>query len=145
MNTAIASSSEGSPKNDAGRARRRLWAGRVVSAVPALMLTVSAMMKFSHAPAFVETATGHLGLSESTITPIGVLEIVCTGLYVFPRTAVLGAILVTAYLGGATATHVRVGDPFIIPVVLGVLAWVGLYLRDERLRQLTPLRVIGQR
>jgi hypothetical protein len=75
------------------------------------------------------------------IVAIGILEIGCTVLYAFPRTAVLGAILLTGYLRGATATDVRVGDPsFVMTVILGGLAWAGPYLRDERLRSLMPLR-----
>lgn len=71
---------------------------------------------------------------------LGILEIVCTVTYAVPRTAMLGAILLTGYLGGATATHVRIGDSFISPVILGVLVWGGLFLRDPRLRALIPLR-----
>jgi Mn2+/Fe2+ NRAMP family transporter len=72
---------------------------------------------------------------------IGILEIACTVIYVIPRTSVLGAILLTGYLGGATATHVRIGDPsFFGPVIFGVLVWLGLWLRDARLRALLPLR-----
>jgi DoxX-like family len=79
--------------------------------------------------------------SESLIFKIGILEIACTFAYLIPRTAILGAILMTAYLGGATATNVRVGDPSsIMTVLLGVLVWVGLYLREQRLRALVPLR-----
>jgi hypothetical protein len=69
-----------------------------------------------------------------------VLELFCAAVYVVPRTAVLGAVLLTGYLGGAVATHVRVGDAFIVPLLLGVLVWAGLYLRDERVRALLPLR-----
>jgi hypothetical protein len=73
--------------------------------------------------------------------PLGAIEICCALLYAIPRTAVLGAVLLTGYLGGAIATHVRVGDPsFVTPLVLGMIAWAGLYLRDPRLRALLPLR-----
>jgi hypothetical protein len=81
------------------------------------------------------------GYPESLILKIGILEIFCTVVYMIPRTSVLGAILMTGYLGGATATNVRVGDPSsFIPVLVGVLVWAGLYLRDDRLRALIPLR-----
>lgn len=140
MNSAIASSSDRSSHNESSRARRQLWAGRVVSALPALGMTVSALIKLARVPGFMAMATGHLGYDENTIVAVGVLEIACVALYVLPRTAVLGAILVTAYLGGAVATHVRVGDPFLVPVLFGVLVWLGLYLRDERVRRLAPLR-----
>jgi hypothetical protein len=71
---------------------------------------------------------------------LGILELVCTVLYAIPRTAVLGAILLTGYLGGAIATHVRIGDDFTPPVIMALLLWGGLYLRDARLRALLPLR-----
>ena len=78
--------------------------------------------------------------AESVILPIGIVLLVCTVLNVIPRTCVLGAILLTGYLGGATATHVRVGEPFFFPILFGVLIWAGLFLRDDRLRALIPLR-----
>lgn len=118
----------------------RLWTGRVLSGLPVLMMLFSASMKLSHAPQFVEMWTGKLGWPESSLTGIGLLELACVALYAVPRTSVLGAGLLSAYLGGAVATHVRVGDPFVAPVVLGLLVWAGLYLRDERLRALVPLR-----
>jgi DoxX-like family len=117
-----------------------LWVGRVLSALPVLMLLMSASMKLSHNPKVVEMFVGHFGFAESSLMPIGILEIACTALYVIPRTAVLGAILLTAYLGGAVVTHLRVGDPFVIPILLGVSLWVGLYLREVRLQEITPLR-----
>jgi len=71
---------------------------------------------------------------------LGILELACTIIYAIPRTAVLGAILLTGYLGGAILTHLRIGDPFWNPIIPGVLVWLGLYLRDPRLRALAPLR-----
>ena len=122
-----------------GVSRTALWAGRVVSALPVLMLLMSAAMKFAK-PAAVVEGFGHLGWPDRLALALGILEVSVTILYVIPRTAVLGAILVTGYLGGAIATHVRIGDPFVAPIVLGVLVWLGLYLRDVRLRSLIPLR-----
>ncbi len=90
-------------------------------------------------PAAVLEEFERLGYGEHLALWIGVLEISCAVIYLIPRTAVLGAILVTAYLGGATATHVRIGDPFIGPVNVGVFVWIGLLLRDGRLRGLLPL------
>jgi len=116
------------------------WAGRVISALPALMLLASASMKLSHAPQFVAMFTNKLGYQESSLTTIGLLELACTALYVIPQTAFLGALLLTGYLGGAIATHVRIGEPFGVPLVLGVLVWLGLYLRESRLKALAPLR-----
>jgi len=123
-----------------GPSKAKLWAGRIISALPVLLLLFSGFMKLMK-PAPVLQGFAHYGYSESLIVPIALLEIACTVIYAIPRTSILGAILVTAYLGGATATNVRVGDPsFVMTVLLGVLAWIGLYLRDERLSALVPLR-----
>jgi hypothetical protein len=116
-----------------------LWIGRILSAVPVLMLLFSAGMKFAKPPAVLE-GFAHLGIPEKLAFGLGVLELGCTVIYAIPRTAVLGAILLTGYLGGATLTHLRVVEPFIAPVLLGVAIWGGLYLRDPRLRALIPLR-----
>ena len=115
-----------------------LWAGRIISALPVLFLLVDGIMKLVK-PAVVVEATIQLGYPESVIIGIGLVLLACTILYLIPRTAVLGAILLTGYLGGAVATHVRVGGPLfaiIFPVILGAMLWVGLYLRDERVRSL---------
>jgi hypothetical protein len=82
----------------------------------------------------------HLGWPANLAMAIGVLEIACALLYLVPATSVLGAILVTGYMGGAVATHVRLGEPFFVQVLVGVLAWAGLYLRDARLGALLPFR-----
>ena len=122
--------------------KKRLWAGRIMSGLPALFLLVDGAAKLVK-PAPVVEGTIKLGYLESVIVPLGIVLLACTILYVVPRTAVLGAILLTGYLGGAVATHVRVGDPLfsvLFPVILGVLIWGGLYLRDDRLRALIPLR-----
>jgi hypothetical protein len=119
-----------------------LWAGRIISALPVLFLLMDGLMKLVK-PAFVVEATVQLGYPESVIVGLGIVLLACTVLYLIPRTSVLGAILLTGYLGGAVATHVRVGDglfPISFPIILGVLIWGGLYLRDERLRTLLPLR-----
>ncbi|HWE28574.1 MAG TPA: DoxX family protein [Polyangia bacterium] len=117
-----------------------LWAGRIVSALPILALVMSGIMKLSHAPMIVGLLGGHLGFAESAIAGIGLLELFCIALYAIPATSVLGAVLVSAYLGGAVASHVRVGDAYVVPILLAVLAWLGLYLRDARIRKLLPLR-----
>ena len=118
-----------------------LWMGRGLSALPALVLVLSASMKLSHAPQFVAQWTGKLGYSEASLTAIGLLALACLLVYLVPRTAVLGAVLLTGYLGGAIAAHVRIADPAgVTPLVLGILVWAGLYLRDARLRALLPLR-----
>src|ERR1700722_3143212 len=116
-----------------------LWAGRIISALPVLMLLMSGVMKLVK-PDFVVQGMKDLGWDESSALGLGVLEIACTVVYAIPRTSVLGAILLTGYLGGAVATHVRIGDQFAGPIILGVLVWGGLYLRDARLRELLTLR-----
>jgi DoxX-like family len=119
--------------------KKMLWAGYVIGALPVLLLLMSAVMKLIKPPPVVE-GFAHLGLPESLALGLGILELACTMAYVIPQTSVLGAILLTGYLGGATVTHLRVGDPFFMPVILGILIWGGLYLRDARLRALIPLR-----
>lgn len=116
-----------------------LWAGYVVSALPVLMLVMSGVMKILQPPDAVK-GFADLGWPLNLAIALALVELGCTLLYVIPQTAVLGAILLTGYLGGATATHVRIGEGFIAPVVFGVLVWLGLYLRDARLRALIPLR-----
>lgn len=119
--------------------QKMLWAGWIVSALPVLMLACSAAIKFAK-PVMLVEELARLGWPESLVLTLGMVELACVVLYAFPRTAVLGAILLTGYLGGATATHVRIGEGFIAPVIFGVLAWLGLYLRDPRIRALIPLR-----
>ena len=99
------------------------------------MMAFSASMKLSHAPPFMDLWVNKFGYAQSSATGIGLIELSCAVLYVIPRTAVLGAVLMAGYLGGAVATHVRIGDPgFMTPLVLGIMAWAGLYLREGRLR-----------
>jgi hypothetical protein len=119
--------------------KKMIWAGRIMSALPGLMLLFSAAMKFAKPPPVVE-GFGKLGWSENLAFGLGVVELACTIIYIIPQTAVLGAILLTAYLGGAIATHVRVGDPFIGPIIFGVFIWGGLFLRDARVGALIPFR-----
>ena len=110
-----------------------------MSSLPVLMLLFSAAMKLVKATPVLE-GFARFGYPESVAVGIGVVELLCVGLYVLPRTSVIGAILLTGYLGGAVATHVRIGEPFVGPLVLGLLVWSGLYLRDVRLRELISLR-----
>jgi hypothetical protein len=120
----------------------RLWIGRILSVLAILFLLMDAVMKFIKPPVVVST-TVRLGYPENTIVPIGAVLLVCTVLYLIPRTSVLGAMLLTGYLGGAVATHVRVGAglfPILFPIILGLFVWGGLYLRERRLSQLIPLR-----
>jgi len=123
--------------------KKGLWAGRVISALAVLFLLFDAVIKLMKAPAVLE-AFRRLGYPENLAPGIGILLLACIAVYVIPRTSVLGAILLTGYLGGAVATHVRVRDPFfshiLFPVYMGVLIWGGLFLRDHRLRAHIPLR-----
>jgi DoxX-like protein len=117
-----------------------LWIGRVMSALPALLVLMSSVMKLMKMAAVVEGFV-RAGLSERLIIPVGIIELICVVVYVIPQTAVLGAILMTGLLGGATITNLRIADPtYPMPVVLGMLAWGGLFLRDTRLRELMPIR-----
>jgi hypothetical protein len=119
--------------------KKAMWTGYVMSALPVLALVMSAVMKFMK-PAPVVQGFAHLGYLESAAFNLGVLEIACTVVYLIPQTSVLGAILLTGYLGGATASTFRVGDPWIMTVALGILIWGGLFMRDPRLRALIPIR-----
>ena len=119
--------------------KRVLWVSYILSALPALLLLFSGAMKLMRPPSVIEGFV-RLGYDESLALGIGIVELLCTVLYLIPRTSALGAILLTGYFGGATATHVRMGEPFSAPVLLGLLVWGGLFLREERLRALIPLR-----
>src|SRR5438874_146017 len=116
-----------------------LWSGYVLSALPALMLLFSGVTKLLK-PDFVREGFVHLGWDDNLSLPLGIVEIACAIIYVIPRTSVLGAILVTGYLGGAIATHLRIHEQFIGPLLFGVLVWGGLWLRCKRVRALIPLR-----
>src|SRR5262245_47726627 len=121
--------------------RKALWAGWILSALPALFLLFDGVMKLFK-PEFVVKATVQLGYSESAIVPLGFVLLAATILYLIPGVAVLGAILLTGYLGGAVATHVRVGAgafEILFPVVFGVLLWGGLFLRESQLRRIIQL------
>lgn len=113
--------------------------GWIVSILPCLMLLMSAAFKFLKPPG-MEEGMAHIGWTLDQMFALGILELSCVIIFLIPRTAVLGAILLAAYMGGATATHVRVGDPFYATVLVGVFVWLGLWLREPRLRALLPLR-----
>jgi DoxX-like family len=119
-----------------------LWTGRIMTALPALLLLADSIGKLLK-PAPVIEATVKLGYPESVIVGLGIVLLISTILYIIPLTTVLGAILLTGYLGGAVATHVRVGGSLfeiLFPAFFGALIWGGLYLRDERIRALIPLK-----
>lgn len=120
--------------------RKTVWAGYVLSALPVLALLFSGTVKLLKLPSVVQGFV-ESGYPASTIVVIGILEVGSTVVYLIPRTAVLGAILMTGFLGGAIASNVRISNPlFSIPLALGILVWAGLYLREQRLRALLPLR-----
>ena len=120
-----------------------VWAGRILSALVILFLLFDSILKFFKPPVVVD-AFAKLGLSMTLCIPIAVILLVCTLHYAIPQTSILGAILLTGYLGGAALTHLRVGDPLfshvLFPTYLGAFMWLGLYLRDARLRLLLPFR-----
>jgi hypothetical protein len=124
------------------RATTITWAGRTATALVGLFLLFDAAIKVLRLSFAVE-ATTQLGYPAATVFPIGVVELVCLALYAIPRTSVLGAILLTGHLGGAVATHLRVGSPLagytLFPLYVAALLWGGLYLRNERLRAVVPL------
>ena len=135
-NVTLAASTSSAPASSRAWVR---WLGRVVTALPVLFLTFDGAAKIAM-PAPVVEGTESLGYSASVIVPLGILTLACLALHLYRRTAVLGAVLLTGYLGGAVATHVRVGNPLfshiLFPVYLGVLIWLGLFLRDRRVRGL---------
>jgi hypothetical protein len=120
-----------------------LWTGRTLSILSILFMLMDAVMKLIK-PAFVVDATLKLGYQQSVIQGLGIALLICTILYAIPRTSVLGAILLTGYLGGAVASNLRVGSPLfshvLFPIYFALVLWGGLYLRDKRLRGLAPLR-----
>jgi len=123
--------------------KKRLWAGRVISALPVLFLLFDGVIKLMKIEPVVQSFA-QLGYPVSLAAGIGILELACVVVYVIPRTSVLGAILLTGYLGGAIATHVRIGSPYFthtfFPIYVALLVWGGLFLREDRLRALVPLR-----
>ena len=116
-----------------------LWAGRVASALPVLLMVFSAVLKLIKPTGFDE-GMQHLGWSGDKANGLAILEIAICVIYLIPQTAVLGAILITGYMGGAIATHLRVDDPYFIQIGIGIFVWLGLYLRDQRIRDLIPVR-----
>jgi hypothetical protein len=115
--------------------KKLVWTGRVLMALIVAFLLFDGAVKLIPIEPVLE-AFRRLGYPVELARSLGALLLSCTALYVIPRTQVLGALLLTAYLGGATATHVRIGDPFWFPIVMGVLLWASIYLREPRLRAL---------
>jgi hypothetical protein len=118
-----------------------VWAGRVVSIAPVYILLWSARMKLTHDPWYFREWQ-RIGYPPSALNGIGAVQVTCLVLYLIPQTAVLGTVLLTGYLGGAIASYVRMGEPYpvLVPLTTCLLAWLGIYLREERLRKLLPFR-----
>lgn len=120
--------------------KKMFWTGAVISALVSLMFLFGGIMAVARPPQVLE-GMAKFGYPQHLALVLGIVEIGCTIIYLIPRTAVLGAVLLTGYLGGATATHARMEDwAFIFPILFGVLVWLGVYLRDARVRALLPLR-----
>ena len=122
---------------------KTIWVGRILSALAILFLSFDTIVKVLRLPVAIEGTT-QLGYPESTVFVIGVIQLVCLVLYVIPKTSVFGAILFTGYLGGAIATHLRIGSPLfthiLFPIYVALLIWGGLYAREPRLRAMVPIR-----
>ena len=126
--------------------RWMVWAGRIVSVLPVLIVLTSSRWKLTQNPLYVQE-WGRIGWQVKDLPFIASLQLGAILLYVIPRTAVLGAILLTGYLGGAIASYVRIGalHPPLVPLTTAMLAWLGIFLRDKRLRQLLPFRTRMQK
>lgn len=143
MDTTLESIRTAPTAASAARTARRRWPGRVVSGIPAAFLAFDVAIKLVNPPFVAETSI-KIGVPPELTVGLGVLLAACLALYLIPRTAPLGAVLLTGYLGGAVFTHLRVGDPLIshtlFPIYVGALLWAGLYLRDDRVRRLVAAR-----
>jgi len=141
LETHAAESTPARPSSGTEPSRRAVWAGRILSGLGASFLAFDASLKLLLVAPAVQ-GTAELGFPPESVARIGVLQALCLAVYLFPRTAVFGAILWTGYLGGAIATHVRVGNPLfshtLFPIYIAALLWVGLWLREPRLRALVP-------
>jgi uncharacterized membrane protein YphA (DoxX/SURF4 family) len=121
------------------RSKKALWAGWALSVLPCLMLLFSASLKLTQNEQAVK-GFADFGYPASTLIPIGMAELLCTIIYLIPRTAVFGAILLAGFLGGAVATHVHGSQNFLPPIAIAAMLWLGLYLREPRLQALVPVR-----
>jgi hypothetical protein len=122
----------------AAKVGKIVWTGRVLSLLVSALFIMSAAMKLL-APKEIEKQMT-VQLPSSLILPLGILELACVAIYLFPPTAILGAILLTGYIGGAILAHLRVGEPVYVQATIGVVVWLGIFLREERLRKLIPIR-----
>ena len=116
-----------------------VWVGRVISGLVSLVFVMSGFMKLWGGAEVVQ-GMAQLGLPASLMVPLAILELSCAVVYLIPATSVLGAILLTGFIGGAMCTHWRIGEPVFMHIALGILVWLGLYLREDRLKALIPVR-----
>ena len=123
----------------ASTSRAAVITGWVLTILPSLLFLFSAGAKFFGGKA-LEEGFAHLGVAQNLAVPLGILELSCVVLFLVPRTAVLGAILLAGYMGGAILTHLRIGEPVFMQVAIGVVVWLGIYLREPRLREILPVR-----
>jgi uncharacterized membrane protein YphA (DoxX/SURF4 family) len=123
----------------AAKVGRLVWAGRVLTVLVSLLFLMSGVMKFIGGDA-LKKEMERMQIPVELIQPIGTLELICVLIYAIPATSMVGAILLTGYLGGAILTHLRVNDPYIVQAILGVVVWLALWLREGRLRSLMPIR-----
>lgn len=119
--------------------KTRLWTGWIITSLVGLFLLFDAIVKLIMVKEVIE-ASVRLGYPDNTMFGIGLVLLISTILYLIPKSAVLGAVLLTGYLGGAVTTHVRIGDPFYFPIAMGILVWIGIYLREKRLKLVVPVR-----
>ena len=118
---------------------KQVWIGWILTGLASAMFVMSASMKLLHGEQVVQGMI-HFGFQDSMILPLAILELTCLAIYLIPVTSVLGAVLLTGYLGGAVCTHWRAGESFLPPLIVGFAVWGGLYLREKRLHALLPLR-----
>ena len=125
--------------------RPALWSGRVLGALGAGMLVLDSVGKLLQVDAVV-TTTEALGYSPNLVFPLGIILLGCVLVYLLPATSTVGAVLLTGYLGGAIASYVRIGEfyPPLVPLTTALLAWLGIFLREERLRSLLPFRMTAR-
>jgi len=119
--------------------KKMIWTGRIISTLVLAPLVLSAIMKFRGTPQVTE-GMAHLGIPLSLLTTLAILEILSVVLYAIPQTAMIGAILLTGYMGGAICTHLRMGESVTVQTLIPILAWLGLFLREPRLRSILPIR-----
>ena len=127
------------PTSETNSSKARLWAGRILGVFVTLAFMGSAISKLAHVPKVIEELT-RAGIPEGAIVPIAILELWCLALYLFPRTSVLGAFLLTGYIGGAIVTHIIGRQNFVAPLIIGLLMFASTYLRHSELRELVPFR-----